>query len=164
MRFIALFALVWLFPFGVINVPNAFAQDTQDLLKDEMELTTELIKTKRKLVIMKNINLSEQEKIDFWPLYKKYRSSMDLLENDKMELIASYAESYKSDSLSDKKALHLLREAIALRKKKLQIWNVYIAYFEKVLPPKKVVRFYQVESKLDAVTDFERSKVIPMVK
>ncbi len=164
MRFIALFTLMWLFPFGILNMPNAFAQDSKDLLRDEMELTAELIKTKRKLVVMKNINLSESEKINFWPLYKKFRFSMERVENEKLAMIGSYAKNYNSQSLTDKKALSLLRQAIALRKKKLQIWNLYIAEFEKVLPPKKVVRFYQVESKLDAITDFERSKVIPLAK
>ena len=164
MRFITVFALVWLFPFGILNVPNVFAQDSKDLLRDEMELTAELIKTKRKLVVLKNINLNEREKGKFWPLYKQFRSSMERLENEKIKMITSYADSYKSESLTDKKALDLLRKAIALRKKKLQIWNIYIGKFEEVLPPKKVVRFYQVESKMDTITDFERSKVIPLVK
>ena len=164
MRFITLIALLGLFTFGILNAPHVFSQDSKDLLKDEMELTAELIKTKRKLVVLKNINLNEREKGKFWPLYKKFRSSMERLENEKHKMIGSYADSYKSESLTDKKALDLLRKAIDLRKKKLQIWNVYIGKFEEVLPPKKVVRFYQVESKLDTITDFERSKVIPLVK
>ena len=65
MRFITIFTLMWLFPLGIINMPNAFAQDSKDLLMEEMELTADLIKTKRKLVVMKNINLRAPLKIIF---------------------------------------------------------------------------------------------------
>jgi hypothetical protein len=36
--------------------------------------------------------------------------------------------------------------------------------FNKVLPPKKVVRYFQIESKLDSVIDYELAARIPLVR
>jgi hypothetical protein len=80
-----------------------------------------------------------------------------------MELIEEYAKAYKSKSLTDQQALkllnnHLLNEQVRLRKR-----NAYIQKFRKILSPKKVVRLFQVENKMDAVINYELAAVIPLV-
>ncbi len=46
---------------------------------------------------------------------------------------------------------------------KLRTRNTYVQKFKEILPPKKVVRFFQVENKLDAIINFELVAGIPLV-
>ena len=39
----------------------------------------------------------------------------------------------------------------------------YVKKFKKVLPAKKVARYYQVENKLDAIIDVDLAREIPLV-
>ena len=66
-------------------------------------------------------------------------------------------------NLSEATALKLLEEFLKIERSKLNFKKLYIPRFQKVLPPKKVVRFYQVENKLDATINYELSREIPLV-
>jgi len=40
----------------------------------------------------------------------------------------------------------------------------YLPKFRGILPDKKVARFYQLESKINAVVEFELARIIPLVQ
>jgi hypothetical protein len=77
-------------------------------------------------------------------------------------LIKDFAASY--DSMSDEKASDLLKQQMAIDEDRLKLKKSYLGKFEKVLPQKKVARYYQIERKLDASVQYEAAKAIPLVK
>jgi hypothetical protein len=82
----------------------------------------------------------------------------------RIKLITDYADSIKNENLSDAEALRILKEFLSIERLKLTRREEYIPKFQKVLPPKKVVLFFQIENKLDAVLNFDLAKAIPLVK
>jgi hypothetical protein len=83
--------------------------------------------------------------------------------NDRLiAAIQDYARNY--ETMTDEKADALLQEAIAIETDELSLKNSYMHKFRQVLPPKKLARYYQVESKLKAIVDFELADSIPLVK
>ena len=46
----------------------------------------------------------------------------------------------------------------------MKLPNQYLKRFRKVLPEKKVMRFMQIENKMDAVIEFELAGSIPLAK
>ena len=80
-----------------------------------------------------------------------------------MALIARYAANY--DNLTDPtadKLLDRLREGIEQARASLKA--KYLPKFKKVLPAKKVARFYQVENKLDLLILAEMAEQIPLAR
>ena len=57
----------------------------------------------------------------------------------------------------------MIKEFMSIRQAELDVTRKYLKRFQKILPPNKVARFFQLENKLDAVIDFELASEIPLV-
>jgi hypothetical protein len=116
----------------------------------------------RTKLVAANLPLTEEEGAKFWPLYNEYRGEVSKLNDRSLALIKDFAASY--DSMSDEKASDLLKQQMAIDEDRLKLKKSYLGKFEKVLPQKKVARYYQIERKLDASVQYEAAKAIPLVK
>jgi hypothetical protein len=116
----------------------------------------------RTKLVAANLPLTEEEGAKFWPLYNQYRGDVSKLNDRSLALIKDFAASY--DSMSDEKASDLLKQQMAIDEDRLKLKKSYLGKFEKVLPQKKVARYYQIERKLDASVQYEAAKNIPLVK
>jgi hypothetical protein len=150
--------------FGMMPIPFASAQGSYEKNKDEIKLTTSIINLERKDIIALNMKLSGDEERRFWSLYNDYRLTMNKVGKRKTKLITDYADRVNTGNLSDAEALKLLREFILIERTKLTRKEEYISKFQKIIPPKKVALFFQIENKIDAVLNFDLAKVIPLVK
>ncbi|MHC4686586.1 MAG: hypothetical protein ACYTEW_20075, partial [Planctomycetota bacterium] len=102
------------------------------------------------------------EKEAFWPVYDKYQDELFRVNRKTGQVVMKFAAAYKS--LTDDKAKELMREYLAVEKERVKLKESYMKKFEKVLPPKKVMRYLQVENKLDIMARYELSKGIPLAQ
>ena len=163
MKSIAKLVILGIFLWGDPFIVPAFAQESFEALKDEIQLTRAIIKVKRKKIVAANINLTDREKKVFWPLYNEYIADIDKVNIKRVKLIAEYRDAYVTKTLSDRQALKLLNGYQLYEQVKLRTRNTYVQKFKEILPPKKVVRFFQVENKMDAIINFELAGGIPLV-
>ncbi len=77
-------------------------------------------------------------------------------------LIATYAENY--ESLTDARANQLLTEFVSIEKERARLKEKYRPQFKKVLPPRKVARFYQLVNKLDIAILAEIAEQVPLAR
>jgi hypothetical protein len=77
-------------------------------------------------------------------------------------LISDYAAAY--EKMNDETATQLLGTFLSLQTDHAALLNRYVPRFQKVLPSRKVARFYQIENKVRAILDYELAKEIPLVK
>lgn len=145
-----------LFPF--FSAP-ALAEDKP---ADTMEILREATRSEIKLVIAKNMEMTESEAKAFWPVYDTYQADMKKLGDTKLQIIQDYAKSF--DSMTDEVAKKLLQRSVANEKDRLKLKESYLPKFQKVLPAKKVARFYQLQNKIEAIFNFELAAQIPLVK
>ena len=138
---------------------SAVAQDTP---ADNMEIVKEKIRTDKKLFIATNMQLTESEAKSFWPVYDAYQSELETLINRKGKLIEKFAADY--ETLSDETAKSLLDNNLSIDSDYQKLRQSYLSKFRGVLPDKKVARFYQLESKIHAVVEFEIARRIPLVQ
>jgi len=164
MRFFLNILAVTALIFGMMPMPSASAQGSYEKLKEEIELTAAIINLERKEIINQNMKLSGDEERRFWSLYNEYRLTMNEVGKRKTKLITDYADRVNTGNLSDAEALRLLKEFISIERSKLTRKEEYISKFQKVLPPKKVALFFQIENKIDALLNFDLAKAIPLVK
>jgi len=137
----------------------AFGQTNPTDEKEALRLT---IQTERKALVDKNMGLTEEEGKGFWPLYEEYQKELAKLNKRKLDFIESYAKDY--EKMTDEKAKVLMDEWVDIQKDALQVKSSYIGKFGRVLPMKKVARYFQIENKLEAVVDYELAGRIPLMK
>ena len=128
----------------------------------EQKLDRVTIQTNRLSIIAANIQLSPQQSDVFWPLYHEYRGEL-LGVNDRLALlIREYAANFQI--MTDEKAEALLDELIRIDKDRMKLKESYVKKFKKVLPSKVVMRYFQVENKLDTIINYELAAEIPLVR
>ncbi len=153
--------LVVLGMLGAIMVAGApaFAQDKP---ADNMDVVLEKIRADKKLLVAENLQLTEAEAKNFWPVYGRYQDELFLLRSRTAKLIKDYAEAY--DQMSNDTAKKLLDEYMTIESLGLKLRQAYLPKFRAVLPEVKVVRYYQIENKIHAALAYEIGAKIPLVK
>ncbi len=134
----------------------------QAQMVEEIELTRAVIQAERQAIVTRAMDLTPEQAQAFWPLYREYRLEMTTLGDRLLNVITTYAENYRN--LSDELARSLLTEYLSIEKARLGVKSKYLPRFQKVLPPKKVARYYQVENKLDIIIQAELAQEIPLVR
>jgi len=134
----------------------------QDKPADNMEVMREKLRADKKVVVAEVLQLTEGEAKAFWPVYNAYQSDMVTHYDRLLKLIDTYAKSY--DTMTDETATSLLKQYLGLERDHVAILTAYLPRFQKVLPPKKVARLYQVENKARALVNYELARGIPLAK
>jgi len=149
--------------FGIAVYTPSFAQGSMDTHKEEIELTRAVIKVQKKQIVAKNMNLTSLEKDNFWTVYRAYQDKMESVRDRRVKLITDYADTLKTGSLTDEKALEMLNEYLSYERMRLITKQSFVKRFKQVLPSRKVARFFQIENKLEAIINFDLARQIPLV-
>ncbi len=144
------------------TAPAAEVNEAYADLNDTFEMIRTVIRAERKAVVANNLQLSGEESQAFWPVYNDYINALTKVNDRRLKLITDYAANY--ETLTDEQAKSLLTESLDIESAELKLKRKYVPRFEKVLPAKKVARFYQIQNKLDAITDVDLAKKIPLVQ
>jgi hypothetical protein len=128
----------------------------------EIALTRQVVQTERQALVTAAMELSEQEGAAFWPLYREYRGAMAKVGDRSQALIVDYAAKYAT--LTDADAQVMLDEMLAIDTEALKVRKDYVKRFGKILPAKRVARFFQIENKMDAVIKADLAETIPLVR
>lgn len=147
--------------FCLVSLPS-ISLLAQDKPADTMEILRESARSEVKLVVAKNLQLTESEAKAFWPVYDSYQGEMKKLNDTKLQIIQDYAKAF--DSMTDDTAKKLLERSLANEKDRIKLKETYLPKFHKVIPAKKVTRFYQLQNKIEAIFNFELAGQIPLVK
>jgi uncharacterized membrane-anchored protein YhcB (DUF1043 family) len=137
----------------------ALAQDNKD---KELELSRQEIQTNRQEIVKEFMHLTDQESEKFWPLYQKYRGEMQPVNDQAANLVTDYAKNL--DTLSSGQARKYLDDYLKFQDNRLKVQKKYVNQFDDVLPPKKLMRFFQLENKMDAVIMFGLAGTVPLAE
>lgn len=143
----------------LVFVCTAVAQDKS---ADNMQILLEKVKADKKLLVAENMQFTEAEAKAFWPVYEKYQSELFLIRVRTLKLIKDYAASY--EEMTNSTAKKLLDESMTIEALRLKLAKAYLPEFRKVLSDAKVVRYYQIENKINAALYYELAANIPLVK
>jgi hypothetical protein len=130
-------------------------------LNEAVEEARTIVQTERKLLVSQGLTLTADEGNAFWPVYDKYMLDMKAANDLRVKVITDYAASY--DNLTDDVAKQLVGDSLKYQEKVLKVRKGYLGKFRKAIPETKVARFYQIENKLDAITNFVLADQIPLV-
>jgi hypothetical protein len=125
-------------------------------------LTRASILAQRQAIVGEAMDLDPRQTQAFWPLYREYRLAIGKVNDRYVSLLTRYLDSYPD--LPDAVAGQLLDESLSIEEARTQERRQYLSRFRKVLPDRQVARFFQVESKLDAVVNAELAQRVPLVE
>jgi hypothetical protein len=141
--------------------PPASGEAQKEALED-IQLTRAVIQVERQAIVTQAMDLTPEEMESFWPLYREYRLEAAKIGDRIVALIQRYAANY--DALTDQTADKLVTDFVKVEQARARLKATYLPKFKKVLPAKKVARFYQVENKLDILILSELADQIPLAR
>ena len=151
-EFLRILALsVFLFPAAVY----AQADDTT-------RMSMEAVKANQKLMVAMNMDLTDDEKKTFWPVYDEYQEERNTIYNHLLDLVNTFASQYQA--LSDEQAAKILNDYLAVEDERVALVKDFTEKFTAVLPAKKVMRFFQIDFRQNLTTLSDIAAIVPVVR
>jgi predicted outer membrane protein len=136
----------------------------QDKPADNMQILREKIKADKKLLVAANMELTESEAKNFWPIYEDYQKELQNINERLGKLLQSYATEYKNKTMTDDKAKKLTDEYLSIQQAEVKLQSSYVPKLSKALPATKVARYLQIENKIRAVIKYDLASTVPLVQ
>ena len=149
---------------GMLLMGNAAAQaQTQSPnLNDDTQMLLSQIQADKAAVVLRSLELTDPEARAFTPVYDEYQKERKEIAQRQIAELNKFASNY--GSMTDKAAGEILKNWFKIQEDKNDLVKKYAKKFEHVLPKTKVLRFVQVENKLETVVDLQAARVIPLAK
>jgi len=136
------------------------AAATAQTVKERLDLTREAVENQRRVLVSGGLPLTDKEANAFWPLYDAYERERRGVDERANRLVSDFVAA--DASLSDAQAGAMLDEALKVDEERLRVRRSYMERMAKAIPPRKLVRFFQLENKLDSVVRADVARQIPL--
>jgi hypothetical protein len=135
----------------------ALASDT-----DLIELMRSDLRTEKQALVTKAMQLTEDQSVKFWPVYKEYEVDMVKLNDERVALIKDYAANY--NAMTDEVAKDLISRGFKLRDDRNKTLKKYVEKMSKSVDVKTAARWAQVEYAIGAAIDLQVASELPLLQ
>lgn len=142
-----------------LGLQTAVAADAD--LTATLQVTRATYRVDRQVFVTDNLALTDAEGVAFWPLYAAYRADMEKVGDAILKLVLEYADAYPD--VSEKRATALLKDYAALEERLTRTRTTYLKRARKLIPASKVVRWAQLENRMDLAWRAQLASVVPLV-
>lgn len=140
------------------NVTHAASGPT---LLDEIAATRAHYTADRQAFLTQALELDANQAATFWPLYEAYRLDMDRVGDAWLKLILEYAD--LQPSVPPDQAEPLLKGVLDAEQRYSVTRNKHFKKVSKKLPPATVLRWIQIENRLDLTLRLQLASQIPLM-
>ena len=127
-----------------------------------LEILRDTLRANKKAFVAVNLALSDEEAGAFWPVYDRYQAELTIVGDRLLQLIEDYKRAF--GTITDDEARKLVDAYLAVQRDRAALLQSYLEPFAEVLPGRKLMRFYQIENKIDAVMRYELAASIPVIE
>lgn len=128
-----------------------------------MAILLEKIKADKKLLVSSNMDLTDAEAKQFWPMYDSYQQELQQINQRLGRTIMEYADALNKGPIPNETAEKLMSDALDVEEAEVKLKQSYAGKLEQVLPATKVARYIQIENKIRAAVRSELAQRIPLV-
>jgi len=146
----------------LMGTAAAQAQTQSPNLNDDTQMLLSQIQADKAAVVLRSLELTDPEARAFTPVYDEYQKERKEIAQRQIAELNKFASNY--GSMTDKAAGEILKSWFKIQEDKNDLVEKYAKKFDHVLPKTKVLRFVQVENKLETVVDLQAARVIPLAK
>lgn len=130
--------------------------------KADLQILLDTIRANRKALVATNLNLTDEESAKFWPIYERYDKELNAVQDRLAGILDDYTTHFID--MSDAKAMSLVEDYLSVESDRFKTRRSYLEEFAKAIPGRKIVRFYQIENKMDAVLRYDLAARIPVIE
>lgn len=146
---------------ALVALSSPIAAQAQSTFDDTQQLIAQIQADKR-AIVLKSMELDDAQVTAFTPIYDAYQAKRKVLMQRGVDLVNAYASNY--GSMTDDAAKKLLKDWFALVDEENDLVQGTAKKMGKVLPATKVVRFVQIENKLNTVMRLPAVRAIPLAQ
>lgn len=146
---------------ALLALASPLTSQAQSTFDDTQQLIAQIQADKR-TIVLKAMDLDDAQVTAFTPIYDAYQAKRKVLMQRGVDLVNAYASNY--GSMTDDAAKQLLKDWFALVDEETKLMKDTAKKLGKVLPETKVVRFVQIENKLNTVMRLPAVRAIPLAE
>jgi hypothetical protein len=135
---------------------RAFAQAPSD---EDIKLFRKDVRSLKKQIIAANMDLTDTEAPQFWPIYDRYTSELAAINDKKYALLKNY-----STAMTDDEAAAYIKGRAAVDESIMQLRLKYFPIFRKVLSGTSTALFFQLDWRLGLVMDLQLASQTPLIE
>ena len=132
------------------------------LPNNEIELLLVNKAVQKKAVVLASMGLQGEMKEKFGNLYDEYQGKLMKHRIAELELIKNYAMAY--NDMTDENANKVIIEWVNVEEAEIVLKKDYVAKFKKVMPSAAVIRYFQIENRLQLLREAQTSSLIPLAQ
>jgi hypothetical protein len=145
---------------AALGAPHAV--QAQSSTHDEQQQLIAQIQTDKRAIVLDTLALDDAQVQAFTPIYDEYQVERKKLFDRAADLLDLYATNY--ESMTDDAARKILKDWFSLQDDEVALTRKFARQVGKVLPPAKVIRFVQVENKLDTLLKLKAVANVPLAR
>lgn len=147
-------------PASLAQAPSKSTDKSADVT-DLQQLRAAIQRDKRAFIAGK-LNLTDAEARKFWPVYDTYQRALEAGDRRRSRAIIDVVG--QDRPLTDAYAKQLASDLIAVDDAEIRARKTLQNRLMRVLPPRKAVRYLQLESKIRAVDAYDIAESLPLVR
>jgi hypothetical protein len=129
---------------------------------DDTQVLLSQIQADRRAIALAGLGLSDAETSKFIPVYDEYQREQKVLAEKSIDVINKFAANY--DSMTDDAARTIMKDWFKIQDEEVALMKKYSKRLDKVMPASKVLRWVQIENKMNALTSFEAARIVPLAQ
>jgi hypothetical protein len=155
------FALAYLFLTSILVFGVSLAHGQEQSTDSTIASLRADIGADKVAIITDAMKFNDKDAAAFWPIYKKYAYDQSTVNDKRVEIIKEYADKYST--MTDQDAKEMAGKMFDFQSQRVDLEKKYFKEFSKVLPARTVVRFFQLENRLDLIVDLQLASNLPPV-
>ena len=138
---------------------RALAQESTAASDDDIKLFRKDVRSLKKQIIAANMDLTDNQAEQFWPIYDRYTTELVTITDRKYELLKEYSTTMTSDQ-----AESYIRGRAEVEQSIMQLRVKYIPIFRKVLSGAATALFLQLDWRLGLIMDLQLASQTPLLE
>jgi len=130
--------------------------------ESDFELMRSDIRTKKASLIADRMKFTDREASAFWPVYLQYESDRAAINDKKVSIMKDYMS--RHEALTEQQAKQLAEDVFDVDQKTLDLREKCFGALEKAIPAKTIVRWLQLERRLQLLVDAQLAKDLPVIQ
>ena len=155
----SLIATTLLVGVSLMSGSRALAQDHSD---EDIKLFRQDVRSLKKQLIAANMNLTDSEAEQFWPIYDRYTGELVTIADTKYTLLKEYAQNYTT--MTNEQAEKYIKGRADVEESVMQLRLKYLPIFRKVLSGKSTALFFQMDWRLGLIMDLQLASQTPLIQ
>ncbi len=132
------------------------------LPNNEMQLTYLSQVMQKKAVVLVNMKLEGETKENFGKLYDEYQEKLMKHRISEIKLIQDYAANF--NNMTNENSDRVISEWVTAEEAGVVLKKNYIAKFKKIMPSADVIRYFQIENRLQLMREMQVANNIPLAQ